>query len=59
LRWAVLVARLREKRNACKVLTGNPEGKALIERLKRRWGDNIKIRCESVDCVDLVQGRNM
>jgi hypothetical protein len=37
------VARLGEKRNTCKVLTGKPKGKTLLERLKRRWEDNIKI----------------
>jgi len=52
------VARLGEKRNTYKVLTGKPEGKTLLKRLKCRWEDNIKIGCVIVDCIDLVQGRN-
>ena len=52
------MARLGEKRNACKVLAGKPEGKILLEIFKRRWKDNIKVGCEIVDCIDLVQGRN-
>jgi len=32
LRWAVLVVRLGEKRNACKVLARKPEGKTLLEK---------------------------
>jgi hypothetical protein len=41
-----------------KVLTGKPEGKTLLKRLKCRWEDNIKIGCVIVDCIDLVQGRH-
>jgi hypothetical protein len=31
------------KRNACRILVGNPEGKRLLGRPRRRWVDNIKI----------------
>jgi hypothetical protein len=31
-----------EKRNACRILVGNPEGKRPLERLRCRWEENIK-----------------
>jgi hypothetical protein len=37
------VAHMREKRNACRVLVGNHEGKILRIRLKCRLEDNIKM----------------
>jgi hypothetical protein len=30
-----------EKRNAYRLLVGNPEGKTPLERPRRRWVDNI------------------
>jgi hypothetical protein len=32
-----------EKRNACRILVGKPEGKRPLGRPRRRWVDNIKI----------------
>jgi hypothetical protein len=32
-----------EKRNACRILGGKPEGKIPLGRPRRRWVDNIKI----------------
>jgi hypothetical protein len=32
-----------EKRNAYRILMGNPEGKRPLGRPRRRWVDNIKI----------------
>jgi hypothetical protein len=32
-----------EKRNAYRILVGNPEGKRLLGRPRRGWVDNIKI----------------
>jgi hypothetical protein len=32
-----------EKRNECRLLVGNAEGKRLLERPRRRWVDNIKM----------------
>jgi hypothetical protein len=32
-----------EKRNAYRMLVGNPEGKIPPERPRRRWVDNIKM----------------
>jgi hypothetical protein len=56
MRWAGHVARKGEKRNACRILVGKPEGKS-------RWVDNIKIDlCEigwnSMEWIDLAQDRD-
>jgi hypothetical protein len=32
-----------EKRNACRILVGKPEGKRSLGRPRRRWVDNIKM----------------
>jgi hypothetical protein len=41
MRWAGHLARMREKRNAYRLLVGKPEGKGPLGRPKRRWVDNI------------------
>jgi hypothetical protein len=43
MRWAGHVARMGEKRNAYRILVGNPEGKRLLGRPRRRLENNIKI----------------
>jgi hypothetical protein len=43
MRWAGLVARMGEKRNAYRILVGKPEGKRPLGRSRRRWVDNIKM----------------
>jgi hypothetical protein len=43
MRWTGHVARMEEKRNAYRILVGNPEGKRALGRPKRRWVDNFKI----------------
>jgi hypothetical protein len=43
MRWAGHVARMGLKRNAYRILVGNPEGKRPLGRPKRRWVDNIKM----------------
>jgi hypothetical protein len=42
IRWAGYVALMGEKRNACRILVGKPEGKRPLGRSRRRWVDNIK-----------------
>jgi hypothetical protein len=42
-RWAGHVARIGEKKTAYRRLVGNPEGKSLLGRPRRRWVDNIKM----------------
>jgi hypothetical protein len=32
-----------EKRNACRILVGKPEGMRPLGRLRHRWKDNIKM----------------
>jgi hypothetical protein len=32
-----------EKRNACRILVGKPEGKRTLGRPRRRWVNNIKM----------------
>ena len=40
---AGLVARMKERRSAFKILIGKPTGKRLLGRPRRRWEDNIRI----------------
>jgi hypothetical protein len=42
MRWARHVARMREKRNVCRLLVGKPEGKRPLGRPRRKWIDNIR-----------------
>jgi hypothetical protein len=52
-----------EKRNAYRILVGNPEGKRPLGRPRRRWVDNIKtdlreIRWDGGDWIDPAQDRD-
>jgi hypothetical protein len=52
-----------EKRNAYRILVGNPEGKRSLGRPRRRWVDNIKIDLREIgwddgDWIDLAQDRD-
>jgi hypothetical protein len=63
MRWAGHVTRMRAKRNAYRILVGNPEGKRPLGRPRRRWVDNIKmdlreIRWDGIDWIDLAQDRD-
>jgi hypothetical protein len=63
MRWAGHVARMVEKRNACRILVGNPEGKRPLGRPRRRWVDNIKMDLRGIgwdggDWIDLAQDRD-
>jgi hypothetical protein len=42
-RWPGYVARIREKRNAYKILVSKPENKRSLGRHRRKRVDNIKI----------------
>jgi hypothetical protein len=51
-----------EKRNACRILVGNTEGKRPLGRPRRRWVDNIKMDLRGIgwggmDWIDLAQDR--
>jgi hypothetical protein len=43
MRWVGHVARMGEKKNAYRLLVGNPEGKRPLGRPRCRWVDNIKM----------------
>jgi hypothetical protein len=52
-----------EKRNAYRILVGNPEGKRPLGRPRHRWADNIKtdvteIGWDGTDWIDLAQDRD-
>ena len=51
LRWAGLVARMEQSRNAYRVLVEKPEGKRPLERSRCRVQDNIKMDLREVGCV--------
>jgi len=42
-----------ESRDLYRVLVGKPEGKRPLGSLRRRWGDNIKMYLQEVECGDL------
>jgi hypothetical protein len=52
-----------EKRNAYRILVGNPDGKRPLGEPRRRWVDNIKmdlreIGWDGMDGIDLAQNRD-
>jgi hypothetical protein len=53
MRWAGYVARMGAKRNAYRILVGKPEGKSPLERLRRRWVDNIKMDLREMGWYEL------
>jgi hypothetical protein len=62
MRLAGHVTRMREKRNAYKILVGKPEEKRPLGIPRRRWEDNIKIDLREIewgrmDWIDLAQDR--
>jgi hypothetical protein len=51
------------KRNACRILVGNPEGKRPLGRPRHRWVDNIKMDLREIgwggmDWIDLAKDRD-
>jgi hypothetical protein len=53
MRWAGLVARMGEKRNAYGLLMGKPEGKRPLGRPRRRWLDNNRMDLIEVGWSDV------
>jgi hypothetical protein len=56
------VTRIREKRNAYRILLGKPEGKRPLGRPRCRWVDNTKMGVREtgwggIDWIDLAQDR--
>jgi hypothetical protein len=63
MRWAEHVVGMEDKKNAYRILVGNPEGKRPLGRTRRRWVDNIKIdlreiEWDDLDWIDLAQNRD-
>jgi hypothetical protein len=61
--WEGYVARMREKKNAYRLLEGKPVGKRPLGRTRRRWVDNIRmdlgeVGWSDVDWIGLAQDRN-
>jgi hypothetical protein len=54
MRWVGHVARMGEKRNAYRLLVGNPEGKRPLGRARRRWFYNIRMDLLEVKWGDVV-----
>ena len=50
MRWAGHVARMKERRDLCRVLVAKPEGKRPLGRPRRRWDDNNKMDLQEVGC---------
>ena len=50
MRWAGHVARMKERRDLCRVLVGKPEGKRPLGRPRCRWDDNNKMDLQEVGC---------
>jgi hypothetical protein len=62
IRWAGHVAPMGEKRNAYRLLVGQPEGNRLLGRPRCKWVSNIRMDLEEVgwgdvDWIDLAQDR--
>jgi hypothetical protein len=53
-RWAGHVARMGEKRNACMLLLGKPEGKRPLGRPRHRWWIILGWRWDGVNSIGLV-----
>jgi hypothetical protein len=63
MRFAGNVARMEAKRNAYRVLAGNPEGKTPLRRPRRTWVNNIKMDDKELgwggmEWIDLLQDRD-
>jgi len=57
------VARMGDKRDACRVLVGRPEGQRPLGSPRHGWEDNIKVDLQEVgwggmDLIDLAQDRD-
>jgi hypothetical protein len=63
IRWAGHVARMGEKRNACRVFVGKSEGNRQLGTSRPRWEDNTKMRLREIeysgiDWIHLAQDRD-
>jgi hypothetical protein len=63
MRWEWHIARMVEKRNANRMLVGNPEEKRKLGRPRRKWVINIKIDLRVIgwggmELIDLAEDRD-
>ena len=63
IREARHVARICERRRACSILLGKPEGKRPLGRPRHRWKDSNmldlqEVGCGVMDCIDVAQDRD-
>ena len=63
MKWAGQVARMGEGKGVYRVLLGEPEGKRLLGKPRRRWEYDIKmdlqqVGCEGMDWIELAQDRD-
>jgi hypothetical protein len=63
MRWAVHVARMREKRNAYRLFLGKPQGKRPLGRPRCRWLDSIgmdllEVGWSDVEWIGIAQDRD-
>jgi hypothetical protein len=58
MRWAGHVARMGEKRNACRILVGKPEGKRPLVRPRHRWVNLTETGWDGMDSINLAQDRD-
>jgi hypothetical protein len=63
MRLAGHVERMREKKNAYRILVGKPEGKRPLGTPRRRWVNNIKmdlreIGWDRVEWIEMAQDRD-
>jgi hypothetical protein len=56
--WAGHVARMGEKRNAYRIMVGNPEGRRQLGRPRRRWVNLREIGWDGIDWIELAQDRD-
>ena len=56
MRWAGHVARIGERRGACRVLVVKPERKRPLGRRRHRWEDNIKMDMKALWLVYVSPG---
>jgi hypothetical protein len=57
MRWTGHVARMGEKRNACRILVVKPEGNRPLGRPRSGWLDNIKMDLREIgwDGMDWIE----
>jgi hypothetical protein len=53
MRWMGHLARMKEKRNAYRLLVRKPEGKRPLRRVRCRWVDNIRMDLGEVGWGDV------